>query len=199
MTVRQEPELSGWSSVWRWLVHPITAIQDATVRQDEQLLLMLLVFLIPLMVVATLAAAVMLGYGFWREAFFYIPIAVLAGYILAFLLGRRGWCKSGAVLSTGCMYVGIWTAILLNPIPAYVAFDLLLVALLLPVFMLGLFFPLSAFIVAVLFNLVLIWFLPALMGAHILTSISTIIVSAGFSAVAIVAIYHRNQQNAECR
>ncbi|UCH11467.1 MAG: hypothetical protein JSU61_06160, partial [Fidelibacterota bacterium] len=165
MTDRQAPGLTGSGSVWRWLVHPLAAIQDGTARQDVQLLLMLLVFLIPLMVVAMLAAAIMLGFGFWGEAFFYIPIAVLAGYIVAFFLGRRGWGTAGVVLSIGCMYVGIWIAILVNPIPAYVSFDLLLIALLLPVFVVGLFFPLSAFIIAVLMNLVLVWFLPALMGA----------------------------------
>jgi PAS domain S-box-containing protein len=157
---------------------------------------MLLVFQIPIMVVATVVAAIILGYGFWGEPFFYIPIAVLAGFILAFLLGRRGWYKTGTALSITCMYGGIWTAIILNPIPAYVSFDLLLIALLLPVFTVGLFFSLGTLIVFVLVNLVLVWFLPALIGVHILMYLATLIVMASLSAVAIVAIYHRNRQEA---
>jgi PAS domain S-box-containing protein len=175
-----------------WLAKPNRSIRDTEARRYSQMLLLLVLFQIPLAIIAMISAIIMVGDGFFRESFFLIPTALLITYCVSYGLGKTGRWREGAFVFVVPIYIGIWVAVIRKPDLEYIGFDMLLGTLLLPVLFTGLFYSLPVVIVAAAGNIIASTFIPILLGIPLIDYNTTLIVVAAVSIIAVIAIYHRN-------
>jgi PAS domain S-box-containing protein len=175
-----------------WLIKPRDSVQGIETRRFSQMLLLLALFQIPFVIITFIVAIIVVGDRYPSEAFFLIPAILLVTYSVAYGFGKIGRWRAGALILVIPIYFGIWGAIIRNPGLTYIGFDTALGLMLLPVFLVGFFFPLPVLAVTAFGNVVASTLIPVLLGVPLASYATTLIIVAALSTIAVIVIHHRN-------